>query len=132
MKTVWKRLITAAIAAEVIPIVILVAIVALVGPGETSEAQDFANRTGRWFGPIAGGVVTFLFAVWLTRPLVKDHSRYGLLLGLLVAVLDASLLVVSGASFDGLFVLSGLGRILMGFLGGYIVSKRLAQAETIG
>ena len=39
----WLRLFPAAIVAEIIPIVVLVALVAIFGPGDAAEAQDFAR-----------------------------------------------------------------------------------------
>ena len=48
-----------------------------------------------------------------------DAERNGLALGVIVAVLDLTLLIVSGAPFSALMVLSAIGRIGGGYVGGW-------------
>ncbi len=69
----WLRLLPAAIVAEIIPIVILVALVAIFGPGDAAEAEDFAASLGPWVGPLGGALATFLLAIWVARPLAAGH-----------------------------------------------------------
>ena len=116
----WLRLVIAAVVAEIIPIVLLVALVAIFGPGDAAEAEAYAARLGRWVGPIGGGLATFLLAFWVVRPLAAGHVLHGFLLGVLVAVIDAGLLVGGSTVFEWLFVISGAGRIVAGTLGGYL------------
>ena len=124
MKIRWLRLIPAAIVAELIPIIALIAIVALFGPGDPAEAEAYATRLGPWVGPLGGALATFLLAIWVARPLATGHVLHGALLGVLVALLDAGLLVAGSTPFQWLFVVSGLGRIVAGSLGGYLASRR--------
>lgn len=126
----WGRLIVGAIAAEAIPIVLLVAIVAMAGPDEASEAQEYANKLGKWVGPVGGAIATFLLAIWATRTLSENFVLHGVILGALVALIDAVLLIASGAPFEWLFVFSGAGRVVAGLLGGYLVSRQML--ETVG
>ncbi len=127
----WLRLLPAAIVAEIIPIVGLVALVAIFGPGDAAEAQDFAASLGAWVGPLGGALATFLLAIWVARPLAAAHVLQGGLLGVLVALLDAGLLVAGSAPFQWLFVISGVGRIVAGTLGGYLAHKRSTTPDSI-
>ena len=121
----WLRLIPAAVLAELLPIVLLVALVALLGPSDPFEAESFALRLGAWVGPLAGALATFALAIWVAHPLAEGHVLHGALLGVLVALLDGVLLVLGATSFEWLFVASGVGRIVAGALGGYVASRRV-------
>ncbi len=120
----WLRILGAAIVAEIIPIVLLVALVAIFGPSDAGEAQEYASRLGSWVGPLGGALATFLLALWVARPLVDSHVLHGALLGFLVALLDAGLLIAGSTGFQWLFVISGVGRIVAGTLGGYLAHHR--------
>ncbi len=118
MRLRWKRLFTGAIVAELVPILVLVALVAGFGPSEQALAEDYAARLGRWVGPVAGAVTCFVVGWWVARP---DHSlglQHGLALGALTAAIDLTLIVLSGAAFEWLFAASNAGRVLAGMLGG--------------
>jgi len=132
MKIRWGRLILGAIAAEALPVILLIGLVALLAPNEATEAQEYANTLGKWVGPVGGAIATFALAIWVARPLSKDHVLHGVFLGVLVAVLDAALLVASGAPFEWLFALSGVGRVVAGFLGGYLIFKRKGAPVSVG
>ena len=126
----WLRILGAAVVAEIIPIVLLVGIVAIFGPTDSAQAQDFAARLGTWVGPIGGALATFLLAIWVARPLKADHMLHGGLLGLFVALLDGGLLIASATEFQWLFVFSGLGRIVAGLLGGYVTAVRSKKNDS--
>ena len=53
------------------------------------------------------------------------------MLGVFVALLDAGLLVAGSAPFQWLFVISGVGRIVAGTLGGYLAHKRSRTPDSI-
>lgn len=126
----WLRVITAGVIAEILPIVVLVMIVAIFGPREQGGAEEFAVRLGTYVGPIGGAVFAFLMAIWAARGAKIGYLLHGTLVGLFAALLDASILVASSAEFQFLFVISGVGRILGGFFGGYLVARnRLASSE---
>ena len=122
------RIVLAALATEVIAILALVAIVALFGPHEKVAAQQFAERVGFWFGPTAGFVLCLVAAFWLTRRLTSGHIPQGVLLGLAAAVIDVALLLLSATPFRSIFVLSNVGRVVAGALGGWLASKRSPSA----
>ncbi len=119
----WLRIVSAAVIAEIIPIVLLVALVAIFGPSDAGAAEEYASRLGSWVGPIGGALATFLLAIWVARPLVAGPVLHGVLLGVLVALLDAGLLIAGATSFQWLFVISGAGRIVAGTLGGYLAHR---------
>lgn len=123
MSIIWKRWLLGVIAAEAIPIVLLVALIALFGPGEAEADQVFAQELAYWVGPIGGAIATFALSLWVLKPLSGNHVAYGALFGLSVALLDSGLIVASGASFAWLFVASQCGRIVAGTIGG-VVARR--------
>jgi hypothetical protein len=99
-------------------ILILIALVATFGPSEPASAQAFAERLGRWVGPIGGAVCSFLAAFCVARHLTSGRITNGVAVGVFLAVLDVVLLVASQAPFQWLFVVSNLGKILAGYIGG--------------
>jgi hypothetical protein len=112
-----------AIAIEAVAVLILVVVVAVFGPSEPDAAQAYAERLGYWIGPLAG----FTLCVgggWLAaRSLTADHIRRGMLLGAMVAAIDVAILVAGGAAFQAIFVVSNLGRVVAGSLGGWLASR---------
>ncbi len=126
----WLRLLGAAIVAEIIPIGLLVVLVAIFGPTDATEAQEYATSLGAWVGPLGGALATFVLALWVARPLVAGHVLHGVLLGVFVALLDAGLLVAGSTGFQWLFVFSGVGRILAGALGGYVAFRRSLTGDS--
>mgnify|MGYP001552660548 CR=1 FL=1 len=119
----WLRIILAGVIAEIVPIVILVIVVATMGPGEPEADQEFAKRFGMYIGPIAGAVAAFVFAIWVARPLSDKLVLHGFLLGAFIALLDAALLVAGSSEFQWIIVFSGLGRIVAGTLGGFVATR---------
>jgi hypothetical protein len=122
------RIVIAAIATEVVAILALVAIVALFGPNENVAAHQFAERIGYWFGPASGFVLCIVAAVWVTRGLVSGHVYQGVLLGVAAAAIDITLLVLSAAQFQPIFVISNFGRLLAGAIGGWLASRSRQSA----
>jgi hypothetical protein len=115
------RLAFAGLAAEAIPILLLIGMVALFGPREPVAAQAYAEKMGRWVGPIAGTLACLAGARWASR----DRPLFqGATVGLIAAAIDIALLVVSGAAFQWLFVLSNLGRVLAGLAGGALARAK--------
>lgn len=118
-----RRMALLAVAIEGIAVLVLVLIVALIGPAEPGAAQAYAERVGFWVGPIAG----FFFCLgggWLVaRPLPRGQVPRGALLGTMVAAIDVAILVASGATFQPLFVFSNLGRLVAGSIGGYVAVR---------
>jgi hypothetical protein len=127
------RTIGIAVAVEVLAILVLVVLVATLGPSDPDAAQAYAVRLGTWVGPIAGFFLC-LGGGWLVaRDLSSGHVPGGLLLGAFVAAIDIAILVGSGARFHPVFLLSNLGRVVAGSLGGWIAKQlRGSRSPPVG
>ena len=123
MKIRWIRLVAGAIAAEVLAILILVLVVAIFGPRNQAGAEAFAQRLGLWVGPLAGVVLSFLGALWVSRGLTSGRLLHGFLFGLIYALVDVALLVAGQAPFMWLFVASDGGKLLAGIAGGLVAAR---------
>ena len=117
------RILGFAILAEVLAVLTLVLIVALFGPSDPAEAQAYAERIGLWVGPIAGFLFTLAGGWWIARSLVNSQVLNGLVLGVVVAIIDISILLLSGAEFLPIFAISNIGRVIAGSLGGLLASR---------
>jgi hypothetical protein len=126
MKIRWIRLILGAIAAEILAILVLIVVVAIFGPRDQAQAQAYAERMGQWVGPLAGVVLSFLGALWVSRGLTSGHLLHGFLFGLIYALVDVALLIAMQAPFMWLFVASDGGKLLAGIVGGLVAAKRVA------
>ncbi len=121
----FGRIALATIAGELTPILLLVVVVLVYETrGVDPEArQAFAERVGLWLGPIVGAIATlgfgFLAARGTGRPLL-----HGALVGVAVALLDAGLIIASGARFIPLFGASWAGKVLAGVLAGLLAARR--------
>jgi hypothetical protein len=116
------RLILAVIAAELVPLIILVAIVGAFGPSEPdlAAAQQFAARMGRWVGPIGGAICAYLAAYGIGRIAPERALSDGIIVGLCLAALDVIILVASNAPFEWLYVWSNVGKLAAATLGGFV------------
>jgi hypothetical protein len=123
MKIRWIKLIAGPIAAEVLAILILICVVAIFGPKDYVQAQAFAEKMGAWVGPLAGVVLSFLGALWVSRGLTSGHLLHGFLFGLIYALLDAAIIVAMQAPFAWLFVASDGGKLLAGIAGGLLAAR---------
>lgn len=124
MKIKYLQLVVAAFAIEIISVLILVILVAIFGPSDPQQAQEFAAELGYWVGPMAGFIFCFLGAYLLTKNLAQSRIPNGILLGLLVAIIDVSILLGSNAEFQLIFLVSNTGRIVAGSLGAYLAEKQ--------
>jgi hypothetical protein len=127
MRAKIGRTVIAALAIEGLGIALLFVMVALFGPNDGVAAQAYAERLGQWVGPISGAVLCLLGGWWLTRNLPSGHLLNGLALGAVVAATDIALLVLSGAAFQILFVVSNSARLVAGALGGGLASGALRK-----
>ena len=78
------RIVVAIILAELLPLVLLFAVVGIYSvirqPGSLSP-EEFAPRAGLWVGPIGGFVATLLFAWWAARRAAKRMVAHGAIVG---------------------------------------------------
>ena len=124
MKIRWIRLIAGAIAAEILAIFILILLVAIFGPRNQAQAEAYAQKLGQWVGPLAGMLLSFIGALWVSRGLTDGHLLHGFLFGLIYALVDVALLVAMQAPFVWLFVASDGGKLLAGIVGGLVAASR--------
>lgn len=125
MKIHIGRIIVTAIAIEVLSIVSLVAVVALTGPGERIAAEAYAQKLGLWLGPLAGFVFCFFGGYWVAKRARYRPVAHGLAVGLATAIIDVVLLVASAPAFSPVFLLSNVGRVVAGALGGWVGTNRV-------
>ena len=122
-----RRLAIAAPLAELIPVAVLTALLPLLlasGRGTLVYQIMQAQRLALWVGPMGGFVACALGGWWVSRRAFVDAERNGLTLGVVVAGFDLALLVLSGAPFGALMVLSAIGRIAGGYVGGWWAGRR--------
>jgi hypothetical protein len=122
-----RRLVIAAPVAELIPVTLLTALLPVLlasGTGTLVYQIIEAQRLALWVGPMGGFVTCALGGWWVSRGTFANAERNGLTLGVAVAVFDLALLVVSGAPFGALMVLSATGRIAGGYVGGWWAGRR--------
>ncbi len=112
------RIAVGALVAELVPILALVGLVAAFGPAGQAQANAFAERLGRWVGPIGGAIMCFLGGWWVGRLRPSAGLIPGLALGTLAAGLDVTILVISAVPLEWLFLGSNVGRVIAGALGG--------------
>ena len=123
------RILVVAILAETLAVLTLVLAVALFGPSEPSAAQAYAERIGLWVGPIAGFLMTLAGGWWVAKDLANFQLRNGFVLGLVVAMIDISILLLSGADFQLIFAISNIGRVVAGSLGGWLADQYRKNAD---
>jgi hypothetical protein len=118
----WTRFLASVLIGELVPILALVIVVMIAGPAEPAEAEEYARRVGTWIGPLVGGATILGLGAWAgmgsSRP-----AYQGLLIGLALAAVDVAILVAMGEPFRWLFVISNLGKIVAGAIGGWIASR---------
>ena len=119
------RISLAAIAGELAPILLLVVVVLIYETRgvDAQTRQAFADRVGMWLGPIAGAASTFGFGFLAARGTDRP-LRHGTLVGVAVALLDAMIILASGATFMPLFAASWTGKILAGVAAGTLAARR--------
>ena len=123
------RLILAVIAAELVPILLLVAIVTAFGPPELGAAQSFAKQMGKFVGPIGGAACAYLAAYGIGRIAPERALSDGVIVGLCLAALDVIILIAAGAQFEWLYVVSNVGKLAAAIFGGW-VSRGPAKVST--
>ncbi len=117
------RVTLVALATEVLAILVLVLVVALAGPSEPNAAQAYAQEVGYWLGPLAGFVLCVAGGWFVASRLPSHQLLNGLAVGVVAAAIDIAILVASGADFQTIFVVSNIGRIVAGSIGGWLGSR---------
>lgn len=105
-------------------ILALFIVVAIFGPRDAAAAQAYAEKMGRWVGPLAGMVLCF-FGGWIVaRKATGSELLHGLLFGTLTALIDVALLIAMHAHFEPLFVVSDLAKVVAASAGGVCAFAR--------
>jgi len=123
MSIKWGRVVVAVIVGEIVPLLALVAIVALTIPPDTADETAYAARIGAWVGPIGGSLMAFLGALWVGRTLETGHRTHGVAVGFLLAVIDFIVLGITDTPVGVLVLGSNLAKIVFGFLGGVAATR---------
>ncbi len=128
-RILWLRLIIGAVLVEMSSVIALVVVVAVFGPNEATAAQAYAERLGRWVGPIAGAVFTFAGAFLMARRLPGRRLLHGALFGFFVALVDVAILVAMQAPFEWLFLISDVLKLAAGYLGGIVAVQSAGSSK---
>ena len=117
----WGRVVLAAVAAEVLVILsLLAASAAFKVPGELA---------GYYVAPPAGALATFLMALWVARKLESRYILHGVLVGLVGVVLTAGFIFTAKPEDRWMYVVSFVLRIVGGYVGGLVAQKPAAIRE---
>jgi hypothetical protein len=129
----WARTGVAIGLGEALPILVLVAVIALYSaffaPGQGLSPDAFARRAGRFVGPIAGAITAFGLSWWACRGRTAP-TRQAALIGLGIANLDLIILLNAGETISPLVVLSNMGKIVAAILAGLLLARRERAAPT--
>ncbi len=115
-------IVIAAITAEVLGVLALVVLVMIFGPADPGPAQAFAERLGAWVGPISGFVLCLLGGFLVARSVASDQIWNGFAVGGAAAILDLTIVAVLGVPIQMLLVISNIGRLVGGTIGGWMAS----------
>lgn len=134
----WMRVLAAIIIAELLPILLLVAIVVMYGiVSDQTELgsmtpEEFAPLAGNWVGPIGGFLAAMFMAWWAARVITEGALWHGIAVGTGTGLVDLSLgLLMGGGTISVLLVLSNCGRVLAGVAGGFLAAnpRRAGRVE---
>ena len=117
----WGRVILAAIAAEVLVVVSLLAAGAVFHvPGEVA---------GYYVAPPASAAATFLMVLWVARKLESRFVLHGVLVGLAGVVLTGGFILTAKREDRLMYIVSFVLRIAGGYAGGLAAQKPAAIRE---
>ena len=118
---------TAVVLGEVVPLLALVFVVAVWGPSDPAEAAEFARAAGAWVGPLAGALALLGLTYWAGRTSSRPVLQ-GAAIGIVVAMIDFTILFMADEPFAWLFVVSNGGKVIAGVLGGWLAAIRADRA----
>ena len=119
----WGWIVGVAVAAEILGVLVLVALVAAFGPPGFEAATPFAQRLGQWVGPISGFVLCGAGGYWVARGAIEARIANGVGVGIAGAVLDLATGFALGGTLNLLATVSNLGRVIGGTLGGWLATR---------
>ena len=117
----WGRVILAAVAAEVVVILLMLAVSTVFKvPGEVA---------GYYVAPPASAVATFLMVLWVARKVDSRFILHGVLVGLIGVVLTGGFIFTAMPEDRLMYVVSFVLRIVGGYVGGLVAQRRTAIRE---
>jgi hypothetical protein len=102
----------------------LIVLVELFKPADPNQVEIFAEQLGSWVGPLSGLLFCLAGGYWVARRTQPHSLGNGVAMGLAGALVDVLAAAAVGASLQSVLVLSNLGRIIGGTLGGLLASRR--------
>jgi hypothetical protein len=132
-----QRVVIAALLAELIPLLVLVAVVTgyayLVSPNvEAGVYKDFANRAGKLINPLIGALATFGMAYWAARKPESSKVLHGVFTGLVVIFIELAILATPGSEFGLSEGLGMAGKLAAGALGGFAALQVFRKNQLSG
>ena len=117
----WGRVILAAVAAEVVVILLMLAVSTVFKvPGEVA---------GYYVAPPTSAVATLLMVLWATRKVDSRFILHGVLVGLVGVVLTGGFIFTAMPEDRLMYVVSFVLRIVGGYVGGLVAQRRTAIQE---
>ena len=117
----WGRVILAAVGAEVVVILLLLAVGSLF--------KVSGELAGYYVAPPASAVATFLMVLWVARKLDSRFILHGVLVGLAGVVLTSGFIFTAKPGDRLMYVVSFVLRIVGGFVGGLVAQRPKAIRE---
>jgi len=117
----WGRVVFAAVAAEVLVILALLAVSAVF-----KVAGEVA---GYYVAPPASAIATFLMVLWVARKLESRFVLHGILVGLVGVALTAGFIFTAKPEDRLMYIVSFVLRIVGGYVGGLVAQKPAAVRE---
>ncbi len=123
MRSPVVRFFLALVLAEAVPVIVLVAIVAVFGPREAAGANAFARQAGPWVGTIGGFVCALAGARWVGAAAASRALAWGTGLGLALAAVDVGVFLAMREPFAWIIAISNAGKVVAGAIGGLLAAR---------
>jgi hypothetical protein len=117
----WMALLVGLLIAEIVPLLIVFALVALFGPQDEAGSADYAMRVRRMVAPVGGTAMAFIVAAKIGRK-SSAPVHQGLLLGTGLVILDTVLILLGQVPFEWGFLFSSVLKLLGGGFGGALAA----------
>ena len=120
-KICWGRVLLAAVAAEVVVMLLILAVSVLF--------RMRGEVAGYYVAAPAGALATFLMVLWVARKLESGFILHGVLVGLAGVVLSGGFIFTAKPEDRWMYAASFILRIVAGYLGGLVARRPAAIRE---